>query len=151
MCDQLTCRNGAVRIYGRLATSRGWIPYSRVSRYWSAQFAIWMIQIRARKPTITNSALRASASTVSASPGPKSHIPRPPEPFRARLRRPRRPERPASEADPGPLLTVTTRPTIAALPGSYLNPGSTALLARGDALGVTSLRAVIVTVHVAKL
>src|SRR5258708_3719790 len=44
-----------------------------------------MIQMRARKPTITNSALRASASTVSASPVPRSHVRRPAGP-RAALR-----------------------------------------------------------------
>src|SRR6266851_8788945 len=47
-----------------------------------------MTQMRAMKPTITNSALRASASTVSASPVPRSHVPRPAGPRAAPPSRP---------------------------------------------------------------
>src|SRR5258708_37625149 len=81
-----------------------------------------MTQMRAMKPTITNSALRASASTVSASPLPRSHVRRPVEP-RAALpaggeallplsepdpaRPGSRPVAPAPRVGPGLLLIIT--------------------------------------------
>src|SRR5262249_9577980 len=42
----------------------------------SAQLATCRTQMTARNPAITNRALRASASTDSASPAPRSHLPR---------------------------------------------------------------------------
>jgi hypothetical protein len=74
-----------------------------------------MTQMSARKPTITNSAWRASASTVAASPLPSSHVRRPGD-LRAALsvsgpeppRRVTGPVPPAPGEDPGLLLIATS-------------------------------------------
>src|ERR1039457_5150447 len=103
----------------------------------------------ARTPTMTNSALRASASTVSALPAPVSHLPRP-----ATLPVPRVPG-----SSPGVLLTVT--PSVGLLPPclqasriqcvAVLPACREAAVSLGGDHRLPCLQPVIVTVRIAKL
>ena len=66
MCDQLQCRNGAVRMPVRPSVSQDRTPNRWLSSYPVSQLTIWSAQITARKPTMTQNAFRASATMISA-------------------------------------------------------------------------------------